>query len=106
VVLSTDAIQRESRAADRIDRRRAELFRSMTKTEGWKVYMELVEAKIQDFSDQLMQPATSVGSLIASEYIKGAMSGLIMARDIASVTIATAEALQRPQAEDDNDDSE
>jgi hypothetical protein len=50
-----------------------------------------------------MGPAGSVDGAIALEWVKGAMSGLIMARDIPSVTIA-AMSTTGPAPEDGEDE--
>lgn len=88
-------ITRLAHEADKIDKRRAELFASMVKTEGWQEYIKLLEAKIQIFSDGLLPPAGSIDGMVKCEWIKGAMGGLIMARDVASATMAAAEELRR-----------
>lgn len=77
-----------SREATKIDKKRAELFEAMTRMEGWKIYVELLEQRIQVFADTVLQPASSVDNAIALEYVKGAMSGVIMARDLPSVIVA------------------
>jgi hypothetical protein len=41
-----------------------------------------------------MAPAESVDRMVALEYIKGAMGGLVMARDTPSVTIAAKDQLR------------
>jgi hypothetical protein len=105
VLPDIEDLRKQSRDADREDLRRAELFRSLVRTEGWQEYIKLLDAKVQAFSDQLLAPAKSVDGMVESEWIKGAMSGLIMARDVASVTIAAIEQLRRSnsdQAEDDD----
>lgn len=96
---------RLSREADRIDRRRAELFEPMMKSAAWAEYQSMLKEKIERFSEQLLAPSASMDGMVASEWIKGAMSGLIMARDITSVTLATVEAMRsngQNQAEDDD----
>jgi len=94
---------REARKADRIDRERADAFVSLVKHPGWDMYMEILNAKIQMLADQVLAPAASIDALVGMEYVKGAMSGLIMARDIPSVTIAAKAELQ-PVKEDDDDE--
>lgn len=101
--LDIKELVKESRAADAEDRRRADLFRKMTQSEAWIEYVRLIDAKLQEFSDQLLMPSGSWDGMVKSEYIKGAMSGLLIARKIASVTIGIGERLSRAQAEDDDD---
>jgi hypothetical protein len=81
----------------------------MIATEGWRIYVELLELKLQSFSDELLLPAGSVDRMVGLEYVKGAMSGLVIARDLPSVTIAAMaqlrqEKLQNNLDKDDDDD--
>jgi hypothetical protein len=101
-----EELLRNARAADRIDRERAEMFVSMVKSPAWREYISLLEAKIQGFADVILAPSQSIDALLGLEYIKGAMSGLILARDLPSVTIAAMEQLRQERREDDQDDDE
>lgn len=85
-------LQRIARAADAIDRERMEFFRGMLKHPGWAVYQELLNIRIQIYADAVTSPAGSVDGAIALEWVKGAMSGVILARDLPTVTIAGMEA--------------
>lgn len=79
---------KNARAANKVDRDRKELFEGMVKSKAWQAYVELLNAKLQMLSDELLSPAGSVDRLISQEYVKGAMSGVVIARDIPAVTIA------------------
>src|SRR5258706_15319904 len=81
-------LMKEARKADRVDKERAELFEGMMKTPAWKAYVELLELRLQLFADVVLQPSTSIDGSIALEYVKGAMGGIVMSRDLPSVTIA------------------
>lgn len=87
-----EELQKQGRAADKADKERAELFRALTKHPGWASYQELLNSRIQLFADRVMAPSGSVDGAIALEWVKGAMSGVILARDLPSVTIAAIEA--------------
>jgi len=95
---------KQARKADKIDRERIELFEMLVKTPGWQAFVEILNAKIQLFADQVMSPAGTRDGLVALEYVKGAMSGLIMARDIPSVTIAAKPDLRQPVMEMEDED--
>ena len=97
---------REAKRADRIDRERAEMFTSMVNSPAWREYVALLEFKIQGFADVILAPGGSVDALVGLEYVKGTMSGLILARDLPSVTIAAMEQLRAERSEDDEDDDE
>jgi hypothetical protein len=96
---------KESRKAAVIDRERADLFAWLVKQPAWLAYLEILESKIQGLADEVLAPAKSVDGMVTLEYVKGAMSGLIMARDIPSITIA-AKAELGPVKEDDDDNVE
>lgn len=83
-----EELHRNAKLANRIDNERVEAFTALLKHPGWEVYQELLNAKIQAYSDALMSPAGSVDGAVALEWVKGAMSGVILARDLPSVTIA------------------
>ena len=99
-----EELLKNARLADRIDRERAEMFVSMVKSPAWKEFVSLLDSKIQVFADTILAPGGSVDALIGLEYIKGAMSGLILARDLPSVTIAAMEQLRQERREDNDDD--
>jgi hypothetical protein len=78
---------RDARLANRIDKDRAELFEGMIKSKAWQEYIALLDAKIQGMADVILAPANTQNGLIALEYVKGAMSGLILARDLPKLTV-------------------
>lgn len=82
-----DELQRVAREADKIDKERVELFHGLLKHPGWTLYSELISARIQIFSDEVLAPAGSVDRAIALEWIKGAMSGLLIAQGLPNVII-------------------
>lgn len=76
----------------------------MVKSPAWIEFVSLLETKLQAMSDTLLAPAQSVDMLVGLEYVKGAMSGLIIARDLPSVTIAAMEQLRRERLGSEEDD--
>lgn len=95
---------REARKASRIDRERIEQFEGLIRSPGWSTYLQVLEAKIQMLADEVLSPAKSVDGMVGLEYVKGAMSGLIMARDIPSVTIAAKPDLIPVGADEEEDE--
>lgn len=95
---------KDGRALDKIDRDRAELFEPMVKTPGWLAYVEVLNSMIEQRGTEILGPAGSVDGAMRLEYIKGAMFGLLLARDLPSVTIQQMSA-SRPATElpDEND---
>lgn len=98
-----EELLREARKARKIDIERAELFASLIRQPGWLAYMEILEAKIQALADEVLAPSKSVDGMVTLEYVKGAMSGLIMARDIPSVTIAAKGELLSESVNEEDD---
>lgn len=98
-----EGLKKQSRAADKEDRERAELFQVLVVSPGWKAYVEMLERAMQAQADMILQPAKSIDGCIELEYVKGALSGLVKARDLPSVTIAAAKELR--QLEDNGDAS-
>jgi hypothetical protein len=96
-----EELLKESRQAGRIDRERAEVFAWLVKQPAWLAYLEILESKIQALADQVLAPARSIDGMVTLEYVKGAMSGLIMARDIPSITIAAKAELEPVKENDD-----
>jgi hypothetical protein len=91
-----EELLRTAREATKIDKERIELFGLLVKHPGWTVYVELLEAMIQGKADEVLAPAGGVDRMVGLEYVKGAMSGLIMARDIVAVTIAAKDQIREP----------
>jgi hypothetical protein len=90
-------LQRNARAADREDKERAQLFRGMIASPAWKAFIALLEVKLQLHADIMMAPALSVDGMVAREYVKGAMSGLVLARDLPSIIIDAMDKLRQEQ---------
>lgn len=82
-----EELQRQGKSADILDKERAEQFQALVNHPGWKIYQELLNFRIQNYADAVMAPAGGVDGAIALEWVKGAMSGVILARDLPSVTI-------------------
>jgi hypothetical protein len=76
-----------SRLANKIDKGRAELFEQLVKSPAWEAYVEILSSRIQMFADMVLAPAGSADNAIGLEFVKGAMSGLIIARDLPSVIV-------------------
>lgn len=82
----------QSRAADSEDRARAEQFRDLVRTEGWKTFETLLQARVQAFGDQLLLPLESADGALRQEWIKGAISGLLLAISLPASTISSMNA--------------
>lgn len=96
-------LMKTARAAAKIDRERIEAFEKLIALPGWSVYVELLNAKIQMMADEMMKASGSLDGLIGQEYVKGTLSGLIIARDIPSAMIAAKDQIRSMSPEEDED---
>lgn len=96
-----EELLREGRKADKEDREKGEALGRLIAHPDWKVFVKMLDKKCQLFGDQLMVPSGGVDGCIRQEFVKGALSGLIMARDLPSVTIAAARELRQPEESGD-----
>lgn len=87
--------------ADRTDRKRADLFNGLMKHPGWVEYVELLNALINSRGMNVLMPGRSVDGLVALEFEKGAMSGLIMSRDLPSIIVNAVKTSAAPDGEDE-----
>lgn len=84
-----EELKKQAIVADKEDRERGEILQSFVKHPGWALFLALVEKNMQAAADMLMQPEQTLErDGMNSEYLKGTMRGLIIARDIPSATIA------------------
>lgn len=83
-------MEEEARKARKEDRDRAELFSVMVNTPAWKAYVALLNVKIQECGDIVMIPLETLDKALGMENVKGTMKGLLLARDLPSVVIATS----------------
>lgn len=97
-----DELLRESRKADREDRTRVELFERLIAGDAWKSYISLLMARLQIFSEVVLQPSGSQDGAWSREYLKGAMFGLLLARDLPSVTIDAMKRQLGPDAAEES----
>lgn len=93
--------EQEDRERSRRDRERIEAWEGMVKTKGWKLYVELLNIQINDRAGGLLEElGGGIRAVLAQEYQKGAMRGLILARDLVGVTLQN---VQKPRLEDDDE---
>lgn len=89
-----DELLAQARKANAVDRDRAEAMESLIARPEWKIYVELLSFRVQNFADQMLAPLTKMDAILGQEYLKGAMSGLIIARDLPAVIIAAMKELR------------
>lgn len=96
-----DELLKQARVADKEDRELAEALERLVKNPDWSVYIKIISKKQQFFADEMLRPSGSVDGCIRQEYIKGALSGLVMAADTPSVIIAATKELRQAKESDD-----
>lgn len=82
----TSEAKKEIQSINRDDVKRAKAFKDMIKTEGWAYYQGLINTFIEQRMNAVLQP-TSDSQQLASEHVKGAVYGLILARDAVQATV-------------------
>jgi hypothetical protein len=85
---------KQSRAGDKEDRERAELFSGMIVSPGWKMYSELLTKLIEMRGSELLSPCSGVDATYGQEHMKGTMNGLILARDLPATIVEHMKALR------------
>lgn len=98
-----DELLSAARKANKEDRERAELFEGLVRSASWKSYVALLMGRVQAFSDVILQPAGTRDNVLLLEYLKGAMFGLLLARDLPSVTIEAMKTLTPTPIPDEDD---
>lgn len=93
-------LRRQARAADANDRALVEDLQKLTCHGAYFAFQMFLNRRIEMFSQELLGPAGSIDGLIAHEFVKGAMFGLILARDLPQVIVASLS----HTAEDEQDD--
>ena len=76
-----------------VDRELVDAMRGLIKSPFYQRYSEALNKLIQIRADELMGPLGSQDEILRQEWVKGTMNGLILARDLPSITIATMSSL-------------
>lgn len=88
-----EELVKQSRAALKEDKARAEAFEGLLKHPGWATYQGLLNAILGSMGSDVLAPAQTIDGAVALEYVKGTMRGLILARDLPSATIESIKGL-------------
>lgn len=89
-----------ARANAKLDKEFAEAMAELERFQPFQIYKALLAKKIQTCGDELMLPLKDFDAALLQEHVKGTMNGLILARDLPSVTIAAMKDSSAPQTED------
>lgn len=92
-----EELLRESRDALFKDRQRKDAFEGLLRHPGWPMFQELLNSMIGIRAEQILGPAGSIEGAISLEFVKGAMNGLILARDLPGLIVDNTP----PQKDDD-----
>lgn len=82
-----EATRKEAAKVTSFDIKRVRAFEAMVATEGWKMYQDLINGNVSERTKDIFSP-TPKGEESAAEHNKGAVFGLLYARDLPSVIIA------------------
>lgn len=97
-------LEKKFREQLRRDRKIKEAFEVLARNESFQVYLGVLNSMVETRGMDVIAPAGSVDGAIALEYVKGTMNGLILARDLPSVTIASMkDAVVTANDEEDSD---
>lgn len=92
-----EELLKSSRKATQEDLKLADDLEALMRHPGWASYLALVLGRrIQDLGELLLQPAGSTSGAWRTEFIKGALYGLCLARDLPSVIVQSMRA-ERPE---------
>lgn len=80
-------LYKRARAADKIDKERAETFQGLVQHPGWKLFVELLDFQVGSLGEAVLAPSGSMDGALGLEYIKGTMRGLLLARHLPQYTI-------------------
>jgi hypothetical protein len=79
-----------SRVADQEDRKLVDNMQSLLHNQDFQIYVRQVLApRIENFGATLLEPSGSLDGAVRSEFVKGALYGLCLARDLPTVIIAS-----------------
>jgi len=87
---------------EKIDRERVRLWKDMVNTPGWKMYVDLLEARMAEFGTLILAPMENLLQAPKFEYQKGTLNGLQLAYDTVP---ALLRAHSQTAAESDADDT-
>lgn len=82
-------LEKKFREQLRQDRKIKEAFEVLARNDSFQVYLGVLNSMIELRGTDVLAPAGNVDGAVALEYVKGTMYGLILARDLPSVTIAS-----------------
>ena len=88
-----------SRKADEEDKKLVENMYRLTHSHDFAMYVkQVLGPRIQNFGATLLEPSGSSDGMVRAEFIKGALYGLCLARDLPSVILS---ATQKKEETDD-----
>jgi len=91
-------IIKASRAAMKEDLQLAADLERLVASREWIAYLnQVIGRRIQDIGELILQPSVSQDGMVKTEFLKGAMYGLCLARDLPSVIIRSMREASKPQ---------
>ena len=102
-------LAKQWRAAQKVDRERAEALSALSRHPGWAVFVSLIDSKLEADGMALLSPLDSMNDIPKAEHLKGTMYGLVLARDLPSFIVESMKAQDASDpahTEDDDNDAE
>lgn len=97
-----DELLKSSRKATKEDVQLADALEALIKHPSWGPYAnQVLGARIQNLGELILQPAGSTSGAWKTEFLKGALYGLCLARDMPSVIVASMRDVRQPQESPD-----
>lgn len=85
-----------------LDAKRVAAWKDMVNTEGWKLFVQLLEIRMADIGAEVLMPMDNILAAPRFEYKKGTLNGLQLAYDVVP---ALLQAHSQNAANSDADDN-
>jgi hypothetical protein len=97
-----EELLKSSRKATKEDIQLSEDLQALMAHKGWSQYLnQVLGTRIQALGSLLLEPSGSSDGMVRSEFLKGALYGLCLARDMPSVIVASMRDVRQPQENTD-----
>ena len=98
-----DKLVADARKADKEDKELADAMQRLVKNSDFQSYMlKVLLPRTESFGMTLLTPSGGMDGMVRSEFIKGALFGLCLARDMPSVII---QAMNEARSTQENQDA-
>lgn len=96
---ATENLLKQGKKADAEDKELAEILGALIKHPGWPTFAAALTRRIQGCSDLLLKPVAGLDGTYYVEWLKGCMSGMILARDLPQLIVEQMAEVAMPQGQ-------